>query len=137
MELTFLGDKIRKPNGKLAPWRSPDGKKMKIAAAYPRWPWSDLASALIPNGRILDTQVSPVEQSVEPFGVPISSFLSGLYLSGVLSGYYCGGAPASTPCADTEANITQDKAYIDAGGWPGPRLGIRARCSRRRHCPSR
>jgi predicted acyl esterase len=115
MELAFLADKIRKPNGKLSPWRSPDGKKMKIAAAYPRWPWSDLASALIPNGRFLDTAVAPVEQSVEPFGVPISSYLSGLYLSGVLKGYYCGGAPESTPCTDSEANITQDKAYIDAG----------------------
>jgi predicted acyl esterase len=115
MELAFLADKIRKPNGKLAPWRSPDGKKMKIAAAYPRWPWSDLVSALVPNGRFLDTEVSPAQQSLEPPGVPISSFLNGLYLSGVLNGYYCGGAPASTPCADSEANVTQDKAYIDAG----------------------
>ena len=115
VELAFLADKIRKPNGKLTPWRSPRGKKMRIAAAYPRWPWSDLASALIPNGRFLDSGVAPYEQSLEPFGVPIGSYLSGLYLSGVLNGYYCGGAPASTPCTDSEANITQDKAYIDAG----------------------
>lgn len=115
MELAFLADKVRKPDGKLAPWRSPHGKKMEIAAAYPRWPWSDLVSALIPNGRTLDTQVAPREQSLKPFGVPISSYLNGLYLSGVLSGYYCGGAPASTPCTDTQANVTQDKAYIDAG----------------------
>ncbi|HEX2706818.1 MAG TPA: CocE/NonD family hydrolase [Solirubrobacterales bacterium] len=115
IELAFLADKIRKPNGKLAPWRSPDGKKMKIAAAYPRWPWSDLVSALIPNGRFLDTEVAPAEQSLDPFGVPISSYLNGLYLSGVLNGYYCGGAPASTPCTDTQANVTQDKAYLDAG----------------------
>jgi fermentation-respiration switch protein FrsA (DUF1100 family) len=115
MELAFLADRIRKPNGKLAPWRSPDGKKMEIGAAYPRWPWSDLVSALIPNGRTLDTEVAPARQSLNPFGVPISSYLSGLYLSGVISGYYCGGAPASTPCTDTQANITQDKAYIDAG----------------------
>ncbi len=115
MELAFLADKVRRPGGSLAPWRSPDGKKMKVAAAYPRWPWSDLVSALVPNGRFLDTVVSPPEQSVNPFGIPISSYLSGLYLSGVISGYYCGGAPASTPCTDPQANITQDKAYIDAG----------------------
>ncbi|MFN8163518.1 MAG: CocE/NonD family hydrolase [Solirubrobacterales bacterium] len=115
MELAFLANKIRKPNGKLAPWRSPDGKKMEIAAAYPRWPWSDLVSALIPNGRYLDTEVAPAEQSLSPFGVPISSYINGLYLSGVLRGYYCGGAPASTPCTDPQANVTQDKAYIDAG----------------------
>ncbi|HEV7562147.1 MAG TPA: CocE/NonD family hydrolase [Solirubrobacterales bacterium] len=115
MELAFLADKIYLPSGALVPWRSPDGKKMRIAAAYPRWPWSDLVSALVPNGRFLDTEVAPLEQSIKPFGVPISSYLNGLYLSGVLRGYYCGSAPASTPCADAEANITQDKAYIDAG----------------------
>jgi predicted acyl esterase len=126
MELAFLRDKVRRPEGvvhsrvrnpgsSLVPWRSPDGKRMEIRAAYPRWPWSDLVSALIPNGRFLDTEVAPAEQSVEPFGVPISSYLDGLYLSGVIKGYYCGGAPASTPCTDSQANVTQDKAWIDAG----------------------
>src|SRR4029077_11644370 len=122
MELAFLADKIRKPNGKLAPWRSPDGKKMRIPPASPRWPWSDLVSALVPNGRLLDTgaaaakqsgnRLALAEQSLNPYGGPISSYLNGLYLSGVLSGYYCGSAPASTPCADPEANVTQDKAFI-------------------------
>ena len=115
MELAFLRDKIRRPDGELAPWRSPDGKKMRIAAAFPRWPWSDLVSALIPNGRYLDTEIAPKGQSLQPFGVPIASFLSGLYLTGFLSGYYCGGAPASTPCTDPGADITQNFAYIQAG----------------------
>ena len=65
MELAFLADKIRLPNGKLVPWRSPKGKKMRIAAAYPRWPWSDLVSALIPNGRFLDNQVAPARTEPE------------------------------------------------------------------------
>jgi fermentation-respiration switch protein FrsA (DUF1100 family) len=115
MELAFLRDKTRKPNGVLVPWRSPDGKKMRIAAAFPRWPWSDLVAALIPNGRYLDTGVAPQGQSLEPFGVPIASYLSGLYLTGFLSGYYCGGAPASAPCTDPGADITQNFAYIQAG----------------------
>jgi fermentation-respiration switch protein FrsA (DUF1100 family) len=115
MELAFLRNEVRTPRGKLRPWRSPDGKRMEIAAAYPRWPWSDLVSALIPNGRFKDWKVAGREQSLNPFGVPISSFLNGLYLTGVISGYYCGSAPASTPCADASANITQDKAWIDAG----------------------
>jgi fermentation-respiration switch protein FrsA (DUF1100 family) len=115
MELAFLRDKIRNAKGKLVPWRSPGGKQMRIAAAYPRWPWSDLVAALIPNGRYLDTGIAPQGQSLEPFGVPIQSYLSGLYLTGFLSGYYCGGAPASTPCTDPGANITQNFAYIQAG----------------------
>lgn len=120
MELAFLRDKIRRPNGKLAPWRSPAGKQMRIAAAYPRWPWSDLVSALVPNGRYLDTEIAPRNQSLEPFGVPIASYLSGLYLTGFLNGYYCGGAPASTPCTDVEANVTQDFAYIQQGAPLSP-----------------
>lgn len=115
MELAFLRDKVRNPSGKLVPWRSPGGEKMRIAAAYPRWPWSDLVAALIPNGRYLDTGIAPQGQSLEPFGVPIQSYLGGLYLTGFLSGYYCGGAPASTPCTDPGANITQNFAYIQAG----------------------
>lgn len=115
MELAFLAGKRRQPNGDLVPWRSPAGKKMEIAAAYPRWPWSDLVSALVPNGRYLDTEVAKVQQPIKPFGVPISSFLNGLYLTGVINGYYCGSAPASTPCTDAEANVAQDKAWIDAG----------------------
>jgi fermentation-respiration switch protein FrsA (DUF1100 family) len=115
VELAFLRDKTRTAAGKLVPWRSPKGKKMEVAAAWPRWPWSDLVSALIPNGRDLETEVAGREGSLKPYGVPIASYLNGLYLTGVISGYYCGGAPASSPCADTEANITQDKAYIDQG----------------------
>jgi pimeloyl-ACP methyl ester carboxylesterase len=115
MELAFLRDKIRRPNGVVSPWRSPGGKPMEIAAAYPRWPWSDLVDALIPNGRYLDSEVATKRQSLEPFGVPIGSYISGLYLTGTLSGYYCGGAPATNPCTDPEANVGQDFAYIQAG----------------------
>jgi predicted acyl esterase len=114
-ELAFLHDKIRKPNGKLVPWRSPKGKPMAIRAAYPRWPWTDLIDALLPNGRFLDTQVAPFEQSLHPVGVPIQSYISGLYALGQASGYYCGGAPASSPCMNPDANITQNYAYVQAG----------------------
>ncbi|MEZ5076863.1 MAG: CocE/NonD family hydrolase [Solirubrobacterales bacterium] len=126
-ELAFLRNKIRRPTGKLAPWRSPNGKPMRIAAAYPRWGWSDLVAALIPNGRSLDSKVAPKGQSTEPFGTPIASFLNGLYLTGAINGYYCGGAPASTPCADRQADITQDFAWIQAGQpLPKPALGALA-----------
>ncbi|HWN73575.1 MAG TPA: alpha/beta fold hydrolase, partial [Solirubrobacterales bacterium] len=51
MELAFLNNKIREPNGTLVPWKSPNGTPLHIAAAWPRWPWSDLVDALLPNGR--------------------------------------------------------------------------------------
>ena len=79
MELAFLNDRIRRLDGTLAPWRSPSGKALRIAAAYPRWPWSDLVDALLSNGRFLDTQVAPLGQSLNPVGVPIQSYITGLY----------------------------------------------------------
>ena len=115
MELAFLNDKIRRPDGTLAPWRSPNGKSLRIAAAYPRWPWSDLIDALLPNGRFLDTGVAPFKQSLNPVGVPIQSYISGLYALGKTSGYYCGDAPASSPCTDPDADLTKNFAYVTAG----------------------
>jgi fermentation-respiration switch protein FrsA (DUF1100 family) len=114
-ELAFLHDKIRRPDGTLAPWRSPHGKAMAIAAAYPRWPWTDLVDALLPNGRFLDTQVAPFKQSLSPVGVPIQSYVGGLYALGKIGGYYCGDAPASTPCTNADADINQNFAYLQAG----------------------
>jgi fermentation-respiration switch protein FrsA (DUF1100 family) len=115
MELAFLNDKIRKPNGDLAPWKSPHGTQLHIAAAYPRWPWSDLVDALLPNGRFLDTAIAPEGQSLNPVGVPIQSYITGLYALGQATGYYCGTAPASTPCTNREANLPQSFAEIQAG----------------------
>jgi predicted acyl esterase len=126
MELAFLRNKIRKPNDSLAAWRSPDGKQMSIGAAYPRWPWSDLISALLPNGRFLDTQVAPLRQSLKPVGVPIQSYVGGLYALGLIGGYYCGTAPASTPCNNPQADIVQNHAYLTAGQplSPGARAAL-------------
>ena len=97
MELAFLRDQIRRRNGELAPWRSPNGQSLRIAAAYPRWPWSDLIDALIPNGRFLDTQVAPQGQSLHPVGVPIQSYITGLFALGSATGYYCGGGAGVDP----------------------------------------
>jgi predicted acyl esterase len=115
MELAFLRDRVRRRDGVLVPWRTPNGKQIQITAAYPRWPWSDLVDALIPNGRFLDTQVAPRGQSFNPVGVPIQSYVTGLYALGQIAGYYCGGAPASTPCTDRDADITQNFALVQAG----------------------
>lgn len=115
VELAFLNRKMRMPNGRLVPWRSPGGIPLHIAAAYPRWPWSDLADALLPNGRFLDGGVAPNEQSVNPVGIPIQSYLSGLFAVGNVTGYYCGTAPASTPCTDRDANLPMSFAEIQAG----------------------
>jgi len=114
IELAYLKNRIRLPNGEFAPWTSPKGKKLRIAATYPRWPWSDLVDALTPNGRFLDTEVAPFAQSYEPFGVEIQSYVTGLYALGNASGFI---APEG---ADPEADLTKWFAATNAGEPANP-----------------
>jgi fermentation-respiration switch protein FrsA (DUF1100 family) len=109
IELAYLRNQIRLPDGKFAPWTSPKGKALAMTATFPRWPWSDLVDALTPNGRFLDTEVAPFAQSYEPFGVEIQSYVSGLYALGNATGYI---APSG---ADPEADLTKWFAATNAG----------------------
>jgi fermentation-respiration switch protein FrsA (DUF1100 family) len=115
LELAYLRNRIRLPDGSFAPWRSPKGASLAIAAAWPRWPWSDLVDSLLPNGRFLDTQVAPAGQSLDPVGIPIASYIAGLYALGKGTGYYCGDAPASFPCTNPDADLNTDFALTNAG----------------------
>ena len=54
VQLAVLRDRVRLPDGSYAPWLSPGGRPMRIAAAAPVIPWSDLVYSLVPNGRTLD-----------------------------------------------------------------------------------
>jgi predicted acyl esterase len=120
MELAFLHDKVRLPNGKLVPWRSPDGKRMAIAAAYPRLPWSDLVSALVPNGRFKDWQVAGGERSLQPPGTPLASYLD-LFLGGLKdeASASLGNAliDASPPFSAEEAKALKG-LYWNHAGYP-------------------
>jgi hypothetical protein len=109
LELAYLRDRIRAPDGSFVPWRSPHGVPLSIAAAYPRWLWSDLAGALLPNGRFLDFRVSSGTESREPLGVPIDSYSTALYATGAATGFY---AP---PGADPSADLTSWFSRIQAG----------------------
>lgn len=118
MELAYLRGRIRRPDGTFAPWTSPNGVPLSITAAWPRWPWSDLVDSLLPNGRFLDSEVAPAGQSLEPPGIELQSYVSGLYALGKESGYYCGDAPASFPCSNPDADLTTDFALVNAGEPP-------------------
>lgn len=121
MELAYLHDRIRLPDGSFAPWTSPAGTPLSITAAWPRWPWSDLVDSLLPNGRFLDTQVAPPEQSLNPVGIEIQSYVSGLFALGQSTGYYCGDAGSgSFPCMNPDADLTRDFTLVNAGEPPSP-----------------
>ncbi|MBA3807797.1 MAG: hypothetical protein H0X28_05315 [Solirubrobacterales bacterium] len=109
IELAVLKNRIRLANGEFAPWLSPAGKALSIKAVYPRWPWSDLLDSLLPNGHFLDTQIAAPSQSLEPLGVEIQSYVSGLYALGTTNGYI---APLG---ADPQADLTKWLGVIDAG----------------------
>jgi hypothetical protein len=104
--LATLRDRIMLPDGSFAPWRSPKGKAMRIAAAAPQIGWSDLAYALVPSGRTLDFRAN--NPYGPGFGVVKYSYLTGLYAAEI-PGFY---AP---PGADPDADITNWKNAIDAG----------------------
>jgi len=110
IELAYLKNRVRMPDGSFIPWKSPKGKAMEIKAAWPIAPWSDLVDALEPNGRFLDTEIAPRGQSYEPIGVLKQSIDAALYAEGpLLEAYY---APEGK---DPEADITRWYALANAG----------------------
>ncbi|MBA2347315.1 MAG: acetylxylan esterase [Solirubrobacterales bacterium] len=107
--LATLKDRIRNVDGSYKPWTSPKGTPLSIAAAWPRWPWTDLVYSLVPNGRLRDDQIAGPTASRAPYGVAIQSYVAGLFTLGATSGYY---AP---PLVDPAADIITWFAQINAG----------------------
>jgi predicted acyl esterase len=106
MALAALKDRKMLPDGSLGPWTSPSGRSMRIAAATPESPWTDLMYSLVPNGRTLD-YVSDAPY-VGRTGVLKQSWENALYDSG-LAGFY---APAGS---DPDAYLTGWHNALNAG----------------------
>jgi hypothetical protein len=109
LELATLKDRVMNPNGAVSPWRSPAGKPLKITAAAPVIPWSDLAYSLEPNGRTLDYRLTGVNTDLAPFGIEKQSFEGGLFALGETQGYY------STPGTNPQADLTTWYSTVNAG----------------------
>lgn len=84
----MLGGLPDEEDGAYAPWESPEGTPMSLSAAAPIVPWSDIAYALMPNGRTLEYLVDQpylgpeLAPSPNPIGVMKIGILRGLYGSG-------------------------------------------------------
>jgi Acetyl xylan esterase (AXE1) len=111
MALAALKDRkmIEAGDGTLIPWVSDGGKAMRIAAAQPDIPWTDLAYSLQPNGHTLDYVVDSPYMARGRIGVMKQSFVAGLYATGQATSNY---APPGT---DPDADLTQWYASINAG----------------------
>jgi len=108
MALGALKDRKVLPDGTIVRWRSPHGKRMRIAATAPNIPWTDLAYSLTPNGSTLD-YLADAPYRGRP-GVEKQSYVNGLYVAGLFApGFY---APQG---ADPSADLTGWKAAIEAG----------------------
>jgi predicted acyl esterase len=119
MSLAALKNRVMLPSGRLVPWRSPDGKKMSLAAAAPFIPWTDLAYSLLPNGSTLDYVANAPYRG--RYGVMKQSYVTTLYAAG------CGNATSF--CTTTNPNwnlgawtkrLNQGEPYT--GSLPGQAL---------------
>jgi dienelactone hydrolase len=77
--LAALRDRVMLPDGTLVPWQSPDGTPLRIAAAAPVIPWTDLVSAAAPNGRVSSTAITPRSVATNPVGVEKASVVNAIF----------------------------------------------------------
>ena len=124
--LAALRDRVMLPDGRLVPWRSPGGTPLRIAAAAPVIPWTDLIYAIAPNGRTLTYSLAPQREYSEPVGVFKTSFANGIAAAAQFAigpGQPTGepfvpGRPMgylAPPGADPEADVASWVARADAG----------------------
>jgi hypothetical protein len=112
--LGALRNRVQNPDGTLSPWTSKGGKPMQIAATVPEFTWSDLDTALMPNGSSLDyvsnaTYRGPLGD--HRVGVQKQNWNGSLFLAGQALGFY---KPAAW--TDPQADIVGWKAITDSGG---------------------
>ena len=79
LALAALSDRTMLPGGRLVPWRSPEGRRLRLAAAAPVIPWSDLVHAIAPNGRTLTYAIGAPAIGSTPVGVLKASVSNAIF----------------------------------------------------------
>jgi hypothetical protein len=111
-QLAFLKDRVQREDGSFAPWRSPAGTPLAFDAAYPRWGWQNLATALVPNGRAGDDTAPDYARETTPAGVAKLSYTTFLYLISSLVGNLAPeGAEPSADLTGWYKRIVQGEPY--------------------------
>ncbi len=121
LQLGSLKDRVELQNGELVPWESAGGKPMKIAATAPEYPWTDIATALQPNGSSKDYVTNDPYRGVNNeyrFGIEKNNWNNSLYGAGALIGYY-------GPEGEPESNLTAWHNFnIKGGPYDGEPLAV-------------
>lgn len=124
--LAALNDRMMLTDGRLVRWRSPAGRPLRLAAAAPVIPWTDLISAIAPNGRELTHTITPRSATGDPVGVFKISFAHGILLAAQVAigpgqpvgEPFVSGRPMgylAPPGTDPEADVAGWVARADAG----------------------
>ena len=110
--------------------------KLSLQVAVPKYPWTDLAYALAPNGHpglVGRESGDPIYESSQgfptdpegdgnPIGVPKLSFLAGLFASGARTGSYERAVPPSNQAGSQEGQIDIPVWQARVLGGPDPYL---------------
>ncbi len=124
--LAALRDRVMLPGGELVDWRSAAGARLRIAAAAPVIPWTDLVYAAAPNGRVFANAITPRALSTSPVGVEKASVVNAIFAAAQFAtgpGQPVGepfvpGRPMgylAPPGSDPGADVTGWVARTDAG----------------------
>ena len=112
-----------------ATWSFPNSQDsslpvLELQAAIPKYPWTDLAYALAPNGHPTLGDIHQSSQGLptsddgrgNPIGVPKLSYLLGLYAVGLANGTYADGATTTPTEEQPPPNVHLWQARsVDAG----------------------
>jgi len=79
LAMAALSDRTMLPDGTLVPWRSPGGTPLRLAAAAPVIPWSDLVTAAAPNGRVSPTGVTGRRRATVPVGIQKATVVNAIF----------------------------------------------------------
>jgi len=126
MALAALRDRTMLPDGRLVPWRSPRGTALRLAAAAPVIPWTNLVGAIATNGLTRSAVVTPKGAETEPVGVFKTSIANAIFAATTTA--IGPGQPAGQPFApgrpsgflaptglDRQADVGAWVARADAG----------------------
>lgn len=98
--LAFLRSRVMLPDGSLKRWKSPQGRMLRLTAAWPRWLWTNGEGIFTRNGRGDWTRTPP--------GVPIDAWAGTIF--GVTNAGFV--APLGS---ELSADLRGWKALLDAG----------------------
>lgn len=87
-------------------WKSPEGRHMRLSAVAPKYGWTDLVQAVVPNGQDRLHPLPPKDGSAtsDLLGFPKQTITAGLYGSG--KGLVLPGSSHTTFSPDVDAAIT-------------------------------